>query len=199
MAICRQLKEPGMQTETYTIDQYVTDIRAIVAEETEDRAITDRIKPLALKLAAVKDWFRDEYRTVNAEQGFGVHLLHEEPNHDLAVFVFAWEPGKGVGAHDHRTWAVVAGIEGQEQEVNFERLDDGSREGYAHLVPTHEATMVPGQVAACRRDDIHSVRNTGDEVSVSLHTYGRHINYTGRSVFDIEARREELLVVQVED
>ena len=32
--------------------------------------------------------------------------------------------------------------------------------------------------------EIHSVWNTGDQVSISLHTYGRHINHTGRSEFD---------------
>ena len=97
--------------QTYSVENYVADIRAIVAEESSDSAITERIKPLALRLCSDKSWIKDDYRTVDAEQGFGVHLLHEEDNHDLAVFVLAWAPGRGLAAHNHKTWAVVAPIE----------------------------------------------------------------------------------------
>lgn len=188
-----------MSTATYTVENYISDIRAIVAEETENREITSRIKPLAMRLAATPDWFKPEYRTTNPEQGFGVHMLHEEDNHDLAVFVFAWAPNRGTRPHNHKTWAVVAGIEGQEHEVNYNRRDDGSREGFADLEKTFEETLFPGTVAACMPDDIHSVWNTGDGVSVSLHTYGRHLNYTGRSEFDVEAKEERPFIVAIEN
>lgn len=191
--------EPGMAQTAYSIEDYIVDIQAIVSEETNDRAITDRIKPLAQRLATDKHWFKGSYRGVDAEQGFGLHLLHEEDNHDLAVFVIAWEPGKGVGPHNHLTWAVVAGLEGQEQETNYRRLDDGARAGFADLEPTSKSTMTAGDVVACKRDDIHAVYNCGDEIAVSLHTYGRHINHTGRSVFDVAAKTETPLILKVED
>ena len=85
--------------QSYSVAQYVDDIRAIVAEEASDTAITDRIKPLAERLTADTGWFKDEYRAVNEQQGFGLHLLFEEDNHDLAVFVIAWAPGRGLAAH----------------------------------------------------------------------------------------------------
>jgi hypothetical protein len=34
---------------------------------------------------------------------------------------------------------------------------------------------------------------------MSLHTYGRHINYTGRSEFDLEHKREKPYVIKVDD
>ena len=37
----------------------------------------------------------------------------------------------------------------------------------------------------------------GKNVSMSLHTYGRHINYTGRSEFDVERKREKPYVLKV--
>lgn len=188
-----------MQTDAYTVERYISDIRAIVVGESAEAAIAERIKPLAKRLAAERSWFRDAYRTVDESQGFGVHMLHEEDNHDLAVFVFAWAPGKGVGAHNHKTWAVVAGIEGQEHEVNYKRLDDGATPGYADLEKTHEETLFPGTAVCCMPEDIHSVTNTGTEVSVSLHTYGRHLNHTGRSVFDVAAKTEKPLIVAVSD
>ena len=183
----------------YSVEDYVSDIRAVVAEETSDGVIGERIKPLSLRLASDKSWFRDSYRQINEEQGFGLHLLHEEDNHDLAVFVISWAPGKGLGAHNHKTWAVVAGIEGQEHETNYRRLDDGSREGFADLEKTHEETLHPGTAVCCLPEDIHSVWNNGTELAVSLHTYGRHLSHTGRSIFDVEAKREMPCVVKVQD
>lgn len=185
--------------ERYSVDQYVSDIRTIVADETDERSVMERIKPLALRLAADKSWFKDDYRRIDEAQGFGAHLLHEEENHDLAVFVFAWGPGLGVGAHNHKTWAVVAGIEGQEHEVGYKRLDDGSQAGFADLEKISDETLFPGSAVCCMPEDIHSVHNNGDVVAVSLHTYGRHLNHTGRSIFDVEAKTEQPLIVRVEE
>ena len=183
----------------YTIDQYVADIRNIVATESDNVAITDRIKPLAEKITSEPSWFIEKYREVDEKQGFGLHLLFEEENHDLAVFVIAWAPGKGPSAHNHKTWAVVSGIEGQEHETNYVRRDDGSKSGYADLEVTHEATLYPGKAVCCLPEDIHSVWNNGEKVAVSLHTYGRHLNHTGRSIFDVEAKTESPCIVNVKD
>jgi predicted metal-dependent enzyme (double-stranded beta helix superfamily) len=45
-------------------------------------------------------------------------------------------------------------------------------------------------------DDIHSVTNETDEVTVSLHVYGKHLNYTGRSQFDPDARTDMPFIIK---
>ena len=186
-------------TAPYTLEQYVADLRAIAAQETDPVRITDRVAPLAQKFAKAPGWFRPEFRQCDPEQGFSLHILHEEPDHDLAVFLISWLPDRGTTPHNHKTWAVVVGMEGSEQEVNYERLDDGSRPGYADLKPGETQVMKAGDVARCYPEHIHSVWNVGKGISMSLHTYGRHINYTGRSEFDPEAKREKPYIVKVED
>jgi hypothetical protein len=124
---------------SYSLDEYVRDVRTVTAEETDPINITDRVAPLAKKFAQTPGWIRPEYRECDAEQGFGVHLLHEEPNHDVAVFVFSWLPNRGTPPHNHKTWGVVVGIEGQEQEINYDRRDDATRPGYADLRPRGRA------------------------------------------------------------
>jgi hypothetical protein len=44
----------------------------------------------------------------------------------------------------------------------------------------------------------HTVWNYTGKVSLSLHTYGKHINFTGRSEFDPEAKTEKQFVVTVD-
>ena len=41
-----------------------------------------------------------------------------------------------------------------------------------------------------RSVNIHSVMNHSDRVTVSLHTYGMHVNHTDRSQYDIENNLE---------
>ena len=181
----------------YSLEQYVQDLRAITAQETGPEKITARVGPLAQKFARAPGWFRPEYRKCDEEQGFGVHPLHEEPNHDLAIFLISWLSDRGTTPHNHKTWAVVVGLEGDEQEVSYGRLDDGSKPGYADLQRGGAHVMRAGDVARCYPEHIHSVWNVGKDISMSLHTYGRHINYTGRSEFDPEAKREKPFIVKV--
>lgn len=187
-----------MSENRYTIDDYVKDLRAITAEETDERSIVARVQPLAKRLANAPDWMTPTYWNCDEKQGFGVHLLHEEQDHSLAVFVMSWLPNRGTLAHNHKTWAVVVGLHGHEQETEWERLDDGSTPGFAKLRKAGERVMTAGEVAACMPDDIHAVWNVGEGRSMSLHTYGRHINFTGRSEFDPERNEERPLIVTVE-
>ncbi len=187
-----------MDDSVYDLDKYIADLRMITVEENDPRRIVQRVRPLAAKLATTPGWLRPEHRRCDPDQGFGVHLLHEEEDHGNAVFVLAWLPGRGTLPHNHKTWAVVAGIEGVEREIMWRRLDDGSQPGVARLEPDTEALVTRGKVSCLMPDDIHSVRNEGQEISLSLHTYGRHINHTGRSEFDPEQNLERPFVVTVE-
>ena len=183
----------------YSLEQYVRDLRTITAEETDPERITERVAPLAKKFAQAPGWLRPEHRECDPEQGFGVHLLHEEPNHDLAVFVLSWLPNRGTTPHNHKTWAVVVGLEGEEEEINYERLDDRSRKGFADLRRGETQVMRAGDIARCYPEHIHTVKNVGKGISMSLHTYGRHINFTGRSEFDPQRKLEKPYIVKVAD
>jgi predicted metal-dependent enzyme (double-stranded beta helix superfamily) len=186
-------------TGPYSLEQYVQDLRSITAVETDPVRITERVAPFAKKFAQAPGWLRLEHRECDVEQGFGVHMLHEEANHDLAVFLISWLPDRGTTPHNHKTWAVVVGIEGQEQEISYDRLDDGAKRGYADLKRGDAQVMTAGDVARCYPEHIHSVWNVGKDISMSLHTYGRHINFTGRSEFDPERKLEKPYVIKVAD
>ncbi len=77
-------------------------------------------------------------------------------------------------------------------------MDDGSKPGYAELERQSENTVGLGQISCVLPEDIHTVWNYTDKVSLSLHTYGKHINFTDRSEFDPEAKTEKQFIVTVE-
>jgi predicted metal-dependent enzyme (double-stranded beta helix superfamily) len=187
-----------MPTTTYSLARFVEDLRGITARTRGHGQIIDQVAPLAVRLARSQEWLRPAHYGCDAAQGFGLHLLHEEPDHTLAVFAAAWLPGRGAPPHNHGTWAVVAGVEGAETNVYWKRVDDRSRPGYAELERAGEEVIAPGQVVAMLPDAIHSVRNETGRVTVSLHVYGMHLNHTGRSQFDPEAKTETPFIVAVQ-
>lgn len=188
-----------MDAEGYSLPQLVTDLRALCARCDDEHAILGAVRPLARRAALARaSWLEDRMYHADADQGFGVYLLHEEPDHTLAVLAVSWLPRRGVPPHDHGTWAVIAGVDGPEKNEFYARVDDGKRPGYAKLRKVGEKVCGSGDVVAIPRGMIHGVQNDTDAVTVSLHIYGKHINYTNRSQFDLEAHTETPLILKVE-
>ena len=181
-----------------TLADFVVKMRAITTEWKDPGEITTRLAPLTGALAMGRTWLVPRHHECDAEQGFGVHVLHEEPDHTLMVFVAAWLPGRGVRPHNHGTWAVVAGVDGFERNFFWKRLDDGLRPGYARLRKQSEKVFGPGDVLTILPDDIHSVINETAQVSVSLHVYGYNLNLATRSEFDPEHNVERPVQLKME-
>ena len=187
-----------MAITTYGLSDFVKDLRAITAGTKSHGAIIEQVRPVAVRLALSKEWLERRHYECDPAQGFGVHLLHEEPDHALAVFAVAWLPGHGAPPHNHGTWAVVAGVDGPEKNVYWKRVDDGSRRGYAEIKQQGEEVIGPGGVVSFLPEAIHSVANEIDRVTVSLHVYGRHLSFISRSQFDPEKKTEAPFSVTVQ-
>ena len=172
--------------EAYTLPQFVADLRAIAAGTSDPREVITRTKPIAIRLAASDDLRARCRKECDEAQGFGFQILHEEADHTLTVALLSWLPGRGTPPHDHGTWGIVVGVEGDEVNTFYKRVDDGTRAGYAELQRLSEKTFAPGDAVAITPEIIHSVWNHTGEISVSLHIYGKNINYTGRSKFNVE-------------
>lgn len=184
----------------YSITQLVSDLKNVCAQAVDEREIIRNVRPLARRAALSKNaWLQQKMYNTDTAQGFGVHLLHEESDHSLAILTVSWLPSRGAPPHDHGTWAVVAGVDGPEKNEFFERVDDRKRAGYAELKKIGEKVCGVGDVVAIPSGMIHSVWNDSDAISVSLHIYGKHINHTGRSQFDLEKRTETPFIVKMEN
>ncbi len=80
---------------------------------------------------------------------------------------------------------MVAGVDGAERNTKYNRLNDRSRPDCAALEERCTITENASDVICLKPHGIQVVWNDNDHVMVSLHTYGRHINYTGRSSFNL--------------
>lgn len=188
-----------MATSPYNLSEFVDDLRQITTKESEESSILREVTPLAQRFAADPAWRDEKYYEANEEQGFGLHLLHEEPDHTLAVFAISWLPGKGVAPHNHRTWSVVVGVDGAELNTFWKRTDDGKQPGFAAIEENTQRNIEHGEVIGMDGSTIHSVINPGDQTTLSLHVYGMHLNHSGRSLFDPDANTEEKLFLKVQN
>ena len=75
--------------------RFLSQLRAIAARTQEARVIAARVSPIVRDFALSKTWLEAKHYDCNVEQGFGAHLLHEEPDHTLAIFAGSWLPGRG--------------------------------------------------------------------------------------------------------
>ena len=168
----------------YSVAKFVNDLRSITQEYVDEKKIIEKVIPLAKRLTLEADWSSDSFRSCDESQGFGITILNEDEDNALMVETICWLPGRGVAPHDHQTWGVVVGIDGEETNVNWKRLDDGTKEGFADLIVKEEIVVGPDEACAFLPNDIHSVRNTGDTPSLSLHVYGYSPGSRKRSEFD---------------
>jgi predicted metal-dependent enzyme (double-stranded beta helix superfamily) len=183
--------------EVTEIGQLVSELKAITAETSDPRLIVERAEPLVRDVALAKTWLEPKHYQCDASQGFGAHLLHEEPDHTIAIFAAAWLPGRGAPPHNHGTWAVLVGVVGAERNTFWTRVDDGSRPGHAELRRFEDRVLRPGDVLTLQPDSIHSVLNETDSITVSFHVYGKHVNHTERSQFDPEHGTEKAFIVRI--
>ena len=172
------------------IDSFVQDLKALREEAPCEAALLRGVRPLARRLQLSRnDWLRPWMCVPGARPGTaGVHRLHEEPDHTLAIFVVTWLPGEETPPHDHATWALVAGLEGREMQHWWSRLDDGSVPGYAEVARSHSDPIDGETIVTMTSQAIHSVQNDSGAPSVTLHVYGMDVDFTDRHKFDPEAR-----------
>lgn len=171
------------------IERFVEDVRAAVAAHGEDReAVVAAVSPRMAALAADQSWVPASSTDIDEAQGFGIVVLHEEaddaPGQGFLVETICWAPGRGVAPHDHQTWGIVVGLDGEEVNIDWKRLDDGATPGHADLELSEETVVTRGVVKTFAPNDIHGIRNDSDHPSLSLHVYGRNLARIARSEFN---------------
>lgn len=179
-------------SDTYTVQDYVEDLRATVAAAGSESEILSKVRPLAQKLVNNRDsWIKPEHYEVDDARGSSLYVLHEEEDHTLMVFAACFRPGRVTPVHDHGTWAVVAGVDGEEKNTIYKRTDDGSKPDFGEIQLRGEKTVRQGDAIGMPSGTFHTVSNLSDGVSVSLHTYGMNTNHTVRCQIDLQTGQVE--------
>lgn len=148
------LRLDGKAALSAAVDAFFADVRRIFAGKGLTRESLAVLGEELGKLAAVIDGAGRRGEEVSGFSGPS-RVLRTDPDGMTLVQVRFTAPREPAAVHEHRAWWVLRVVNGQELYTEYERLDDGTREGYAELRPGQERLLVPGDVLIALEPVIH--------------------------------------------
>jgi predicted metal-dependent enzyme (double-stranded beta helix superfamily) len=158
----------------YTIRDLAADLTELKARGLDEAAMLREAPELVKRLVLMKhNWLRSYMTTLGAaDGGMKRHVLHEAPDHSLAIFVITAGPGRESPPHDHGTWGVIAGLEGEEVQRLWKRA------GGDEVERASESRIDAATVVALPSDTIHSLHNDSGAAAITLQLYGTNPDFT---------------------
>jgi predicted metal-dependent enzyme (double-stranded beta helix superfamily) len=175
--------------DTPAVRAFVADVRSTIASARSPQQACAALMPRFAELLADPDWLPAEYRSDAPKSGMGggigQWLLYRADDGSLSLFSLVVPPGSETPIHDHLAWGLVGLYRGEQDEEIYAR-----REGALELV--ERRCLVPGDfyVLIPPRDDIHRVRTTSAETSVSIHLLTNDTGCVWRHSFDADSGEE---------
>jgi predicted metal-dependent enzyme (double-stranded beta helix superfamily) len=170
--------------DTPTVRAFVADVRAAIAGAASPAAACDAIRPRFAELLGDPAWLPARYQEPDPGSGMGggigQWLLFRAGDRSLTLFALVVPSGSQTPIHDHLAWGLVGLYRGTQDEEIYARGEDGAleRAEARALAPGDFYTLLPP------RDDIHRVRTTSAETSVSLHLLTNDTGCVWRHAFD---------------
>jgi 3-mercaptopropionate dioxygenase len=174
--------------DTPVVRAFVADVRAAIAVAVSPEGACEAIRPRFADLLRDSEWLPAEYRASAPESGMGggigQWLLYRAADGSLSLFSLVVPPGSETPIHDHLAWGLVGLYSGTQDEEIYAPTD-----GALELV--ERRSLVPGDFYALipPRDDIHRVRTTSAETSVSIHLLTNDTGCVWRHAYDPESGR----------
>jgi len=179
---------PPLDVDEYRLDTvcvrgFVADACERIAQATSPPHACELISLLFSALLADRDWLFAAYQepAVGSGMGGGIGqwLVFRAADRSLALFSLVVPPGAMTPVHDHLAWGLVGVYRGVQDE-EFYRPGDGKL-ALLRRRPVNTGdfyTLLPP------RDDVHRVRTTSAETSVSIHLLANDTGCVWRHTYD---------------
>src|ERR671936_44719 len=169
--------------DTPIVRAFVADVQESIARAASPAQACEAIRPRFGELLADPTWLPARYQAAAPQSGMGggigQWLLYRADDGSLSLFSLVVPPGAQTPVHDHLAWGLVGLYEGaQDEEIYAER--DG------RLDLLERRVLGPGDFYALipPRNDIHRVRTTSAETSVSIHLLTNDTGCVWRHAYD---------------
>jgi 3-mercaptopropionate dioxygenase len=179
---------PPLDADEYVLDTpFVRELIATVRERIEQSAgaadACDRIRPAFEEALTHRDWLPAEFKLDVPDSGMGggigQWLLFRSADRSLCLFSLVVPPGSMTPIHDHLAWGLVGLYQGNQDEEFY-----APQERSIEL--TRRRPLSPGDyyVLLPPAEDIHRVRTTSAETSVSIHLLTNDTGCVWRHAYD---------------
>jgi predicted metal-dependent enzyme (double-stranded beta helix superfamily) len=137
-------------------DQFIRDLRAVWAAQPDLQRRMETAKPL-LEQFVKDDTLKAHSASWPSTEGHKNLLLYVDPDHDFVVNAVVRMPGRTGSVHDHAdAWVLYGLLDGTESLERYDRVDDGSRPGYAEVKLASVTTGTQGKVDLVPPRAIHA-------------------------------------------
>src|SRR5579883_3315589 len=158
-----------MAIETETVaTSFIAAVRGLYAEVPDEAERWERIAALLRDLLAEPRLQAQSAEWPDCSQGGRDQraenlLFYEDPDYGFVINGLIKAPHKRTAIHDHaQLWTAYGVLDGRETIERYERLDDGSRPGYAEVRQTASFGVEPGAVDLVPPWQIHAEESGGE-------------------------------------
>jgi predicted metal-dependent enzyme (double-stranded beta helix superfamily) len=175
--------------DTPVVRSFVVVVRAAIDATGSAAEAIERIRPRFAELLTDPGWLPAVYQEPAAASGMGggigQWLLYRAADGSLSLFSLVVPPGAQTPVHDHLAWGLVGLYRGAQDEEIFAR-----EAGVLQL--SERRALRPGDLYALipPRDDIHRVRTTSAETSVSIHLLTNDTGCVWRHAYEPDTGEE---------
>ena len=169
--------------DTPFVRELIASVRARTTEASTPAEACELVTPLFDGLMRNRDWLPSSYLCDAPESGMaggiGQWLIYRSGSRDLCLFSLVVPPGAMTPIHDHLAWGLIGIYQGNQDEEIY-RPGDGTIEVIRQrpLQPGDFYPLLPP------RDDVHRVRTTSADSSVSIHLLANDTGCVLRHTYD---------------
>jgi predicted metal-dependent enzyme (double-stranded beta helix superfamily) len=175
--------ETGFQLDSAVARSFVGEVEDLLSRGLAPEPSCELIRPRFAELLASDGWLPGHFQEPAPQSGMGggigQWLLYRAADASLSFFSLVVPPGAETPVHDHLAWGLVGLYRGTQDEEIYAL--DGDRFELAErrsLVPGDFYALIPPS------GDIHRVRTTSAETSVSLHLLTNDTGCVWRHAYD---------------
>ena len=148
-------------------EKFISDLRAVWAAQPNLQRRMETAKPL-LEEFVKDDSIKAHSANWPSTEGHKNLLLYVDPEHDFVINAVVRMPGRTGSVHDHAdTWVLYGLLDGTESLERYDRVDDGTRPGYAEVKLASVTTGTQGKVDLVPPRAIHAEQG-GPSRSVAI-------------------------------
>jgi predicted metal-dependent enzyme (double-stranded beta helix superfamily) len=170
--------------DTQVVRSFVAEVQAAIGAASSPEAACEAIRPSFAQLLADPDWLPEEFRAAAPDSGMGggigQWLLFRAGDGSLSLFSLAVPAGSETPVHDHLAWGLVGLYRGSQDEEIYAKEGD-----VLELVERRSLRAGDFYALIPPRDDIHRVRTTSPETSVSIHLLTNDTGCVWRHAYDL--------------
>jgi 3-mercaptopropionate dioxygenase len=169
--------------DTPLVRAFVTDVQGTIAGASSAEEACAAIQPRFAELLADPGWLPADYQAPAPESGMGggigQWLLCRADDGSLSLFSLVVPPAAETPIHDHLAWGLVGLYRGTQDEEIY-----ADHDGTLVLVERRSLRAGDFYVLIPPHDDIHRVRTTSAETSVSIHLLTNDTGCVWRHAYD---------------